>query len=121
MKTQLKKIMSLAILAAMFFSGVSYAASSVLYDVQITRLQTFSPTSYGGAWTGAMLYINGAVQPGKNPRNTAISCEIWTRDSYTYATALTALASGDHVDVAYSDRGEGTHWCKVDYLIIIGN
>jgi hypothetical protein len=38
-----------------------------------------------------------------------------------HANALAAMLAGKKVDVAYTDNSNGSYWCKVKALAVLGN
>lgn len=109
---------TMLMLGLLITSGSSIAANLSITNAVVTRVQVYETTDNS---TNVWIHLNGDGRVGPNPVNTSNTCELWTYDKGVHTTALTALMSGKKVEVTYTDRGEGTYWCKVVNFSVLSN
>jgi hypothetical protein len=109
----MKKCLALALF--IFTCNTALANTLNLNDAVVTRVQVYETTDNS---TNVWIHLNSNSRVGPNPVNSEYSCELWTKDKGVHSTALAAMMAGKKVDVSYVDRGEGTHWCKVQMLAV---
>lgn len=105
------------LIAAGFASGLSVAEDLSLSAARVSRVQVYETADES---TRVWLWLNGSSRVGPNPTNASVTCELWTTSKAVHATALAAMLSGKRVDVTYSDNSNGSFWCKVTNLAIVG-
>ena len=98
------------------FSGLALADPLSVTGALVTRVQAYETGNTPNVW----IHLNGNSRVGPNPTNTAVTCELWSTDKIVIATAMSALLAGKRVDVTYVDNSNGSFWCKVQALAIIG-
>jgi len=111
--------MKQALIVTLFLSlsSVAIADPRIVTNARVTRVQTYENNSSPNVW----IHLNGSSRVGPNPSNASVTCELWTTDKTVYATALSAMLTDKLVDVAYVDNSNGSYWCKVQSLAIIGS
>jgi hypothetical protein len=97
-------------------SGLAFADPLSVTGARVTRVQTYETGNTPNVW----IQLNGSSRVGPNPTNPAVTCELWSTDKMVVATALSALLADKRVDVTYVDNSNGSFWCKVQALAIIG-
>lgn len=107
----------LVLLVAAFACDLSVAAELTVLAAQVSKVRVYETTDGS---TSVWLWLNGNARVGPNPTNASVTCELWTNSKSVHATALAAMLSGKKVDVTYLDRGEGSYWCKVEALAVVG-
>jgi hypothetical protein len=109
-----RTVMAIALSA---FSSLSIADGLSVSNAHVTRVQAYETGNTPNVW----IHLNGNPRVGPNPTNAGVTCELWTNDKTVYATALAAMLADRQVDVTYVDNSNGSYWCKVQALAIVGS